>query len=115
VKQKLPYPLLCDPSATLISAIGLKKAPAGTTRGVFIVSKSGKILAAEPGGPAATVEIAKKLIASDASASDPAETEVEAPVTNGTNGSAKEKTDVTGEVTDTVEKPESENSKAEAA
>lgn len=61
-KQKLPYTLLCDPSASLIEAIGLKKAPKGTTRGVFVVDKSGKVLAAEPGGPAATVEVVKKLV-----------------------------------------------------
>lgn len=63
-KQSLPYPLLCDPSATLIAAIGMKKAPKGTTRGVFIVDKSGKVLAAEPGGPAPTVEVVKKVVAS---------------------------------------------------
>ncbi|KAI0601246.1 thioredoxin-like protein [Biscogniauxia sp. FL1348] len=62
-KQNLPYPLLCDPSATLIDAIGLKKAPKGTTRGVFVVDKAGKVLIAEPGGPAATVEAVKKLVA----------------------------------------------------
>ncbi|CAK4011877.1 -TSA multi-domain [Lecanosticta acicola] len=63
-KQSLPYPLLCDPSATLIAAIGFKKAPKGTTRGVFVVDKSGKVLAAEPGGPAPTVEVVKKVVAS---------------------------------------------------
>jgi thioredoxin-dependent peroxiredoxin len=61
-KQNLPYPLLCDPSATLIGAIGLKKAPKGTTRGVFVVDKSGKVLAAEPGGPQATVDVVKKIV-----------------------------------------------------
>lgn len=61
-KQKLPYTLLCDPSQSLISAIGFKKAPKGTTRGVFVVDKEGKVLAAEPGGPAATVEVVKKLV-----------------------------------------------------
>ncbi|KYK60537.1 AhpC/TSA family protein [Drechmeria coniospora] len=61
-KQKLPYPLLCDPQATLIAAIGLKKQPKGTQRGVFVVSKDGKVLAAEPGGPAATVERVKALV-----------------------------------------------------
>jgi peroxiredoxin Q/BCP len=61
-KQKLPYTLLCDPAQTLISAIGFKKQPKGTTRGVFVVDKSGKILAAEPGGPAATVEVVRKLL-----------------------------------------------------
>ncbi|OTB09125.1 hypothetical protein M426DRAFT_7147 [Hypoxylon sp. CI-4A] len=62
-KQNLPYPLLCDPSATLIEAIGLKKTPKGTTRGVFAVDKTGKVLLAEPGGPAATVDAVKKLVA----------------------------------------------------
>ncbi|KAI5195287.1 hypothetical protein AUEXF2481DRAFT_34304 [Aureobasidium subglaciale EXF-2481] len=62
-KQKLPYPLLCDPSASLIGAIGLKKAPKGTTRGVFVVKKDGEVLAAEPGGPAATLEVVKGVIA----------------------------------------------------
>ncbi|KAK1756856.1 peroxiredoxin DOT5 [Echria macrotheca] len=61
-KQKLPYPLLCDPAATLIAAIGLKKTPKGTTRGVFVVDKSGKVLAAEPGGPEATVAVVKRVV-----------------------------------------------------
>lgn len=61
-KQKLPYPLLCDPGATLIKAIGFKKAPKGTQRGVFVVDKEGKVLAVEAGGPAATVEVVKKLV-----------------------------------------------------
>ncbi|KAI1421115.1 thioredoxin-like protein [Xylaria sp. FL1777] len=62
-KQNLPYPLLCDPSATLIGAIGLKKTPKGTTRGVFAVDKTGKVLLAEPGSPAGTVNAVKKLVA----------------------------------------------------
>ncbi|KAK5992271.1 Peroxiredoxin bcp1 [Cladobotryum mycophilum] len=61
-KQKLPYPLLCDPQATLIAAIGLKKQPKGTQRGVFVVDKEGKVLVAEPGGPAATVDRVKALV-----------------------------------------------------
>ncbi|KAL8939934.1 MAG: hypothetical protein Q9216_003091 [Gyalolechia sp. 2 TL-2023] len=86
-KQNLPYTLLCDPKATLISAIGLKKTPKGTTRGVFAVDKTGKVEAAEPGvsyhrinrpnknndnnntnihtslqGPAATLEVVRKLV-----------------------------------------------------
>lgn len=61
-KQKLQYPLLCDPESTLISALGFKKPPKGTTRGVFVIEKSGKVLAAEPGGPEATVNIVKKLV-----------------------------------------------------
>lgn len=50
-KQNLPYPLLCDTAGTLIAGIGLKKAPAGITRGVFVIDKAGKILAAEAGSP----------------------------------------------------------------
>lgn len=61
-KQNLPYSLLCDPGATLIKAIGFKKAPKGTQRGVFVVDKEGKVLAVEAGGPAATVEVVKGLV-----------------------------------------------------
>lgn len=61
-KQKLPYVLLSDPKAALIAAIGMKKAPSGTTRGVFVVNKEGKVEAISPGGPAATVEVVRKLI-----------------------------------------------------
>ncbi|KAL7926122.1 thioredoxin-like protein [Trichoderma austrokoningii] len=61
-KQKLPYALLCDTGATLIAAIGLKKQPKGTQRGVFVISKEGKVLVAEPGGPAGTVDRVKALV-----------------------------------------------------
>ncbi|UNI20905.1 thioredoxin peroxidase dot5 [Purpureocillium takamizusanense] len=61
-KQRLQYPLLCDPQATLIAAIGLRKQPKGTQRGVFVVDKAGKVLVAEAGGPAATVERVKELV-----------------------------------------------------
>ncbi|KAF5005186.1 hypothetical protein FDECE_8359 [Fusarium decemcellulare] len=61
-KQKLPYPLLCDPKATLIEAIGLKKAPKGTTRGVFVIDKEGKVLVAEAGSPQGTVDKVKALV-----------------------------------------------------
>lgn len=61
-KQNLPYPLLCDPSASLIQAIGFKKVPKGTQRGVFVVDKEGKVLAVEAGGPAATVEVVKGIV-----------------------------------------------------
>ena len=63
MKQNLQYSLLCDPKGTLIEAIGFKKAPTSTTRGVFVINKEGKVLAAEPGGPAKTLEIVKELIA----------------------------------------------------
>lgn len=61
-KQKLPYPLLCDVGATLIGAVGLKKTPKGTVRGVFAVDKQGKVLLAEPGSPSGTVDKVKKLV-----------------------------------------------------
>ncbi|KAI1875635.1 uncharacterized protein JN550_001921 [Neoarthrinium moseri] len=69
-KQNLPYALLCDPDATLIGAIGLKKAPSGTQRGVFAVDKTGKVLISEPGGPAATVNAVKALVEGGAGASE---------------------------------------------
>ncbi|ETS82109.1 hypothetical protein PFICI_07111 [Pestalotiopsis fici W106-1] len=78
-KQKLPYPLLCDPSATLIGAIGLKKAPAGTQRGVFAVDKSGKVLISEPGGPAATVNAVKALVEGSAAGETKDEPAAEKP------------------------------------
>ncbi|OBT83779.1 hypothetical protein VE02_07452 [Pseudogymnoascus sp. 03VT05] len=64
-KQNLPYDLLCDPKATLIGAIGLKKGPSGTQRGLFVVDKEGKVLAAEPGSPAGTHAAVKKLLGAD--------------------------------------------------
>ncbi|KAF3007838.1 hypothetical protein E8E13_010726 [Curvularia kusanoi] len=69
-KQKLPYSLLCDPSQTLISAIGLKKAPKGTTRGVFVVNKEGKVLASEPGSPAGTHKVVQDLVAKSGDVKD---------------------------------------------
>ncbi|KAJ0164194.1 Peroxiredoxin DOT5 [Colletotrichum tanaceti] len=84
-KQKLPYPLLCDPKATLIGAIGLKKAPKSTQRGVFVVDKAGKVLVAEPGSPASTVEVVTALVeggdvaaAADAKDEEPANGEAKA-------------------------------------
>lgn len=61
-KQKLPYTLLCDPSASLIGAIGMKKAPKGTTRGVVVISKQAKVELSFAGGPAATVDAVRNLI-----------------------------------------------------
>ncbi|PVH84358.1 AhpC-TSA-domain-containing protein [Cadophora sp. DSE1049] len=108
-KQNLPYPLLCDPSQTLIGAIGMKKAGAGTTRGVFVVDKSGKVLASEAGGPAATVEVVKKLVGEG----DAAPTPVAAPApvasepkpevaTNGVNGTASKEDEAQAAVADEV-------------
>jgi len=109
-KKELPYPLICDQSATLIAAIGLKKSPSGTTRGVFVVDKSGKILVAEPGSPAGTVEAIKKLIGSSATAAAPKETNG----TSGVNGATKEdvaKAEVAAQVADTAEKLDSNEEK----
>lgn len=69
-KQNLPYPLLCDPKATLIAALGLKKVPKGTIRGVCVIDKTGKIRLLEPGSPAATVEAVERLV-SESSNEDP--------------------------------------------
>lgn len=69
-KHNLPYTLLCDPSATLIKAIGMQKAAKGTKRGVFVVDKAGKVLAAEGGGPQATVDVVKKVVDSQDAPAD---------------------------------------------
>ncbi|KAK2802503.1 hypothetical protein FQN50_007309 [Emmonsiellopsis sp. PD_5] len=61
-KQNLSYPLICDPAAGLIAALGLKKVPKGTVRGVFAVDKAGKVLLLQPGGPAATVDAVQELV-----------------------------------------------------
>ena len=107
-KQNLPYPLLCDPAATLIGAIGFKKAPKGTTRGVFVVDKHGKVLAAEPGGPAATVDVVRGLVGGKAAtenAGNVAEGEEVQKETEATG--AREdvaKADVAADVADTAAK-----------
>jgi peroxiredoxin Q/BCP len=49
----------------------LKKAPKGTTRGVFVVDKAGKVLAAEPGSPDGTVAVVKKIVDGSVSADGP--------------------------------------------
>ncbi|TVY30596.1 Peroxiredoxin [Lachnellula hyalina] len=120
-KQKLQYPLLCDPSASLISAIGLDKA-GGAKRGVFVVDKSGKVLASEPGGPAATVAVVKKLVGDgestdSAAVSEPStptveEPKTEVPTANGINGTSAteddvDQADVAAQVADTAEKLDS--------
>ncbi|KAK0107085.1 hypothetical protein ONS95_003794 [Cadophora gregata] len=121
-KQNLPYALLCDPSQTLIGAIGMKKAGAGTTRGVFVVDKSGKVLASEAGGPGATVEVVKRLVGgggdgAPAIVTAPAASEPKSEVaTNGVNGTAstddKAQADVADEVATTAAKLDSNERKA---
>lgn len=62
-KQKLPYTLLCNPSYSLISAIGMQDKPAKKTkRGVFAVDKSGNVTVVQKGGPQATVDAVKELV-----------------------------------------------------
>jgi peroxiredoxin Q/BCP len=110
-KQMLPYALLCDPKATLIAAIGLKKSPSGTQRGVFVVDKTGKVLAAEPGSPAGTVEVVEKLVGEGAAPAVTEEKEEAKPASNGLNGAAPKpteedvaKAEVAADVADTAEK-----------
>ncbi|KAF2840584.1 AhpC-TSA-domain-containing protein [Patellaria atrata CBS 101060] len=97
-KQNLPYALLCDPSATLISAIGLAKKTKGTTRGVFVVDKSGEVLAVEAGGPQATVDVVKKLVG---------EGNAPASLNRVATEEDKKVAAVAGEVADTAEKLDS--------
>jgi len=49
---------LCDPNATLISAIGMKKPGPGksTARGVVVIDKQGVVRLWEQAGPAKTVD-----------------------------------------------------------
>jgi peroxiredoxin Q/BCP len=62
-KQNLPYTLLCNPSYSLIGAIGMQGGVAHkTNRGVFAVDKSGKVLLNFLGGPIPTVDEVKKLV-----------------------------------------------------
>jgi len=92
-----------------------------------VVDKTGKILAAEPGGPAATVEVVKKLVgSSDALAADTVKVDKVAeevktaedpkadetkPATNGVNGTVTNedvaKANVAAEVANTAEKLDS--------
>ncbi|GAB1215949.1 hypothetical protein ATERTT37_005147 [Aspergillus terreus] len=90
-KQNLQYPLLCDTSATLIAALGLKKSPKGTVRGVFAVDKKGTVLLLQPGGPDATVAAVHNLIKSTTSDKDvESKDEKEAEVKNDAQEDAKE-------------------------
>ena len=62
-KQNLPYTLLCNPSYSLIGAIGMQDKPAKKTkRGVVAISKEGKVTVAQRGGPQVTVDAVKKLV-----------------------------------------------------
>lgn len=108
-KQSLPYPLLCDVSGTLISAIGLGKSSGGTTRGIFIISKEGKVLAAEPGSPAGTLAVANKII----EGSKEGDGDVAGANGNAT-GEDLVKAETAAEVADTAEKLDSNEEPATA-
>jgi thioredoxin-dependent peroxiredoxin len=106
-KQELPYPLLCDPNATLIGAIGFKKAPKSTTRAVFVVEKSGKVLAAEAGSPPGTVEVVKRIVAE--MGGDPADKGIEkaeerAEAAEGNGAESKLAAETAAEVADSAAK-----------
>ncbi|KIW91206.1 uncharacterized protein Z519_08102 [Cladophialophora bantiana CBS 173.52] len=80
-KQKLPYQLLCDPNATLTSAIGMKKPGAGksTTRGVIVIDKQGTLRLWEQAGPAKTLEAVLEYIKSQGMTETGAPAAVAAP------------------------------------
>ncbi|KAI9850147.1 MAG: hypothetical protein M1838_006034 [Thelocarpon superellum] len=102
-KQNLPYSLLCDPNGTLIGAIGFKKAPKSTTRAVFVIDKQGKVLAAQPGGPAATVEVVQKLVGEKGTSDDAKTKDKSEDVA---------KADVAADVADTAAKIDGDGAKA---
>lgn len=85
-----------------------------------MVDKSGKVLASEAGGPAATVEVVRKLVAggdtAPAPVTAPAAIEPKPEVApNGVNGATTEdeaRAAVADEVADTAEKLDSNESKA---
>ena len=86
-----------------------------------MIDKSGKVLAAEPGSPAGTVEAVKRLIGGGGVASTPGteapKTEAAVPtgkVVNGTNGATKEdvaQANTAAQVADTAEKLDSNEAK----
>ncbi|KIW31628.1 hypothetical protein, variant 2 [Cladophialophora immunda] len=80
-KQKLPYQLLCDPNATLTSAIGMKKPGPGksTTRGVVVIDKQGTLRLWEQAGPAKTLEAVLEYIKSQGMTETGAPAAVAAP------------------------------------
>ena len=90
----------------------MKKA-AGTTRGVFAVDKAGKVLLAEPGGPAATVDAVKRIVGADraASAADGATAAggeaAKEETANGEAADGRAKAEVAAEVADTAAKVDS--------
>jgi len=90
-----------------------------------VIDKSGKILAAEPGSPAGTVEVVKKLVGTNGTATAPApapkpaateepKTEAAVSAANGINGATKEdiaQADGAAQVAGTAEKLDSNEAK----
>ncbi|TGO25253.1 hypothetical protein BPAE_0084g00200 [Botrytis paeoniae] len=105
--QKLPYTLLCDTKSSLISAIGLKNAK-GTTRGVFVIDKSGKVLAAQAGSPKGTLEVVEGLIGAEKE-----EVEKEEAAIEGEKETEKENENETSEETKEEVSPTSEEKQTE--
>jgi thioredoxin-dependent peroxiredoxin len=95
-KQSLLFPLLCDPSAKLIAAIGLKKSPKGTSRGVIVIDKTGKVIAWEQAGPQRTVDVVMEVLPKDGPTSSEAEA---APKVTAKNGVAGGQASVNGQAT----------------
>jgi len=96
-KQSLPYSLLCDPSQTLIKAIGLAKPGKKIQRGVFVINKTGRVLAAEPGGPDATLQVVEKVVNQMGGDGEKVKEDMKTSTT-------REEADVAGEVADTAAK-----------
>ncbi|KAL9596415.1 MAG: hypothetical protein Q9219_005799 [cf. Caloplaca sp. 3 TL-2023] len=107
-KQNLPYTLLCDPNVNLISAIGMKKAPKGTIRGVFVVDKVSRVKAIEAGGPQATVDVVRKLVQAAGTLSDDDISNMVgkgpiSPATNSQENSDEVRAEVAAQVADTAQ------------
>jgi thioredoxin-dependent peroxiredoxin len=115
-KQSLPFPLLCDPSAKLIAAIGLKKSPKGTSRGVIVIDKTGKVIAWEQAGPQRTVDVVMGVLPKADPTSSTAEAAPEAMAENGvTGGQASVNGQAAAEEQGTQEQVQTANTAAEVA
>ncbi|KAK5947067.1 thioredoxin peroxidase dot5 [Knufia obscura] len=62
-KQRLQYPLLCDTSAALVGALGMKKGVGkGTVRGVVVIDGGAVVKVWFQGGPGRTVDVVKEYL-----------------------------------------------------
>lgn len=89
----------------------MTKSPKGTKRGVFVIDKTGKVVAAEGGGPQATVDVVRRIVEQKGDPGSvekvPSKEEVEAK-----DKDDREKADVADEVADTAAKIDEEPAKA---